>query len=469
MNCKECLLCIIMLMVAFPSSAQDNLLGAPDIVPPATKEMQNPAFWSSKIDNPNRVVMTPSEIEDFNAKNRMRKLTRKDINGNEIVVAPMLMRTNFSGIFFHISNPLDVKTIPGAEITAHLEREKEFIVSSEHWDRRQILFPDWRKKEIADELNINTVPQTVAPRYGVTVRHTLSRNAPTHEKVYNGQYHWLDMYMNAVIETNSPVAVLHASKTGDWLFVRSDYSFGWVPAENIAIGSAKKIRSITEADDFIVATGHKVPVYADRACSVWHGDLYMGARLRLKQADAANYTVVSPVRKPDGTVATINGYIKSDAPVTVGYQSYTQRNVIETIFSLLGRPYGWGGSDNERDCVGTIRAVMRTFGIFTPRWTEFQLSCSDHVTTFPADTPITEKYRLLSQCEPGITVTGFDWHVLLYIGEVDGVHYVIHQNGFAYHDDKGDELRVARVSVNHTELEGGADIKRWTELSVFKK
>jgi hypothetical protein len=90
------------------------------------------------------------------------------------------------------------------------------------------------------------------------------------------------------------------------------------------------------------------------------------------------------------------------------------------------------------------------------------------VTSFPANTPKEVKYRYLDQCEPGITVCGFNGHVVLYLGEVNGIHYVIHQNGYSYHDADGNEIRVGRVSVNHTELEGGADITRWTELSVFK-
>jgi len=164
----------------------------------------------------------------------------------------------------------------------------------------------------------------------------------------------------------------------------------------------------------------------------------------------------------------VKGSIRVDADICVGFQPYTRRAVIETMFKLLNRPYGWHGTDHERDCVGAIRAVYKTFGIFLCRWTTFMLYSTDHVFIFPKDTPKDVKYRYLEQCEPGITVCGFSGHVLLYIGEVDGVHYTIHQNGYSYHDKDGTELRIGRVSVNYTEIEGGGDINRWTELSVFK-
>jgi hypothetical protein len=194
----------------------------------------------------------------------------------------------------------------------------------------------------------------------------------------------------------------------------------------------------------------------------------MGERLEMETHKDSALRVSVPIRKPDGTLGAVRGWMKEDAGVHVGYQQYTQRNVITTFFRLLNRPYGWGGTDHERDCVGTIRSVYRTFGIFMPRWTTFELYHTDHVIAFPADTPIEEKYRLLETCEPGITVCGFNWHVTLYLGKVDQTHYIIHQNGYSYHDENGTELRVGRVSVNHTELEGGADISNWTELSVFK-
>ncbi len=458
----------LILSFATAAMSQNKLLDAPEVIPPATAAMQTPSFWIDRIDNPDRVIMTAPEIERFNAKNRSRSLTGKRVNGDHYKIDPVLSSGNFSGIIFNMDDPLAITTFSGAELKEHLGRVKTYL-EKQLWDRRQIPYPAWRKAELVEELDIAAVPAQITPRYGITVRHTLNRFTPTHEKAYGGQYGWLDMFQNAVLETNTPVAILHSSKNGDWLYVRSHYSFGWVPADCIATGNADKIRSVADFEDFIVATSHKVPVYADRACTVWHGDLYMGGRLELRGKEADYYDLSLPVRMADGRVGTINGFVKADATVSVGYQTYTQRNVIETFFRLLNRPYGWGGTGHERDCVGTIRAVLRTFDIDTPRWTVYQLNHTDHVISFPADTPVEEKYRYLDSCEPGITVTGFDWHVLLYLGKVDGVHYVIHQNGYSYHDKDGNEIRVGRVAVNHTELEGGADIKRWTELSVFKK
>lgn len=468
---KSLISIILFLAAAHSATAQTppKLMTAPDIIPPATAEMQNPDFWISKIQNPDRVIMTPDEIVRFNKKNRTRPLVAKDIRGTTVTIDSVIAGgPPFTGIYFHLPDPLAITEYPGSAIAKHIRDVADFVRTADLWDRRQIPFPAWTRAELITEMDADGVPGVIRPRYGMLVRHTLNRLVPTSEKVYRGQFQWLDMFQNATLETGMPVAVLHATKSGDWLLVRSEYSLGWVPAANVAFGTPVAIRAASSPKNFVVGIVHKTPVYADSGCRTWLTDIYMGERLALGAKTGSSYSVTVPVRRPDGALGTVPGWLRGDAGVSVGWQPYTQRNVITTFFRLLGRPYGWGGTDHERDCVGAVRSVYRTFGIFMPRWTVFELYSTDHVTSFPADTPLEEKYRLLDACEPGITVCGFNWHVVLYLGKVDTTHYVIHQNGYSYHGTDGTEYRVGRVSVNHTELEGGADIKSWTELSVFK-
>ena len=446
-----------------------KLIAAPDIIPPATEAMQHPEFWINRIGgNPDRKIMTPEQIRTFNSKNRTRSSGHKDVHGNTVTVDSEVTRGNFMGITYHIEDPLLLHTYPVEKLRERLQRIIDHIRNGNFWDRRRIPYPEGKKQELIAAIDIGSLSGEVTPRYGITVRNTLNRVAPTADRVFGSQYQWLDMFQNSVFETGTPVAVLHASKDGEWLCVKSDISIGWVPASNVALGDADFIRDLADPDDFVVAITHKVPIYADKECTIWLTDLYMGAKLGLKDKVAAAYRVNVPFRGHDGAVMAVNGWIKAGAEVSAGYQPYTQRNVITTFFRLLNRPYGWGGMDHERACTGTIRAVFRTFGIFMPPWTTFQLAYTDHVITFPKDTSKEEKYRYLDTCEPGITVCGFDWHVTLYLGKVDGFHYVIHQNGYSYHDENGNEVRVGRVSVNTTELEGGADIGQWTDLAVFK-
>jgi hypothetical protein len=79
-----------------------------------------------------------------------------------------------------------------------------------------------------------------------------------------------------------------------------------------------------------------------------------------------------------------------------------------------------------------------------------------------------DKYRLFEGCEPGITICGFNGHIMMYLGAVGTDHFVIHSNGYSYHDANGDEYRVARTAVTDLELEGGSDLRQFTNISVYK-
>ncbi len=467
---KRIWLVLVLLTVVPRAHAQTagKLVAAPDIIPPATKEMQHPEFWVSRIAQPDRVILTPEQIDRFNRKNRTRSLVRKNVHGDTVVIDSVLANGNFSGVSFHLSDPLLLRNSSGVKLSAQLSNARDYLLSTDLWDRRQIPFSAAEKHELIEEMNPDRVPRSVRPRHGLVVRHTLNRFIPTHRSAYGAQYQWLDMFQTATLETGMPVAVLHSSRSGEWLYVKSNYSTGWIPAANVATGSTDRIREISDPHDFVVAITPVVPVYADPEGDNWITSILLGERLQLDEKTGSALRVTVPVRNPDGTLGTASGWIRDREGVSEGYQPYTQRNVITTFFRLLNRPYGWGGTEHEYDCVGAVRAVYLTFGIFMPRWTTYELYHTDHVTAFPADTPVEEKYRFLDACEPGITVCGFDWHVVLYLGKVDGTHFIIHQNGYSYHDAAGTEYRVGRVSVNHTELEGGADIRRWTEMSVFK-
>ncbi len=204
----------------------------------------------------------------------------------------------------------------------------------------------------------------------------------------------------------------------------------------MAYGSPKAIGDYVGAKDFIVSIAHTVPVYANQSCTTFLTDLYLGARLKLVKKTAAGYQVLAPVRKYDGTVEFAPAWVKPDARVSVGYQTYTQRNILNTIFGLLYRPYGWADEHCERDCCGTQRSVLRTFGIFTGRWTTMELHSSDHVYAFPKGTPKEVKYKYLDSANRHHPCgrSGACLHVHR---EVDGNYYVIHQTGYLYTDKEG--------------------------------
>ncbi len=189
-------------------------MAAPDIVPPATAEMQNPDFWISRIKNPDTVIMTPADIVRFNQKNRTRSLVRKDIRGTTVTIDSVIAGgPPFTGIYFHLSDPLAIAEYPGSALSKHMSDVGDFVRKADLWDRRQIPFPEsdpprtHRRNECRRHFPVcHPSPLRHArPSYA-------DPSCPDPRKVYRGQFQWLDGFQNATLETGMPVAVLHASK-----------------------------------------------------------------------------------------------------------------------------------------------------------------------------------------------------------------------------------------------------------------
>jgi hypothetical protein len=458
----------MLVSVPFSIAQEEKWDNAPKVVPRTTKTMQTPEFWMNRIQNPDTVVMTPQQIAQMNARNRKLPPTIKDINGEDYSINNVIESKLGIGLQFNVEEPLKMKSIPGDSLRAMLQRHKDLLTRETWYERRQMKYDKDVIDAFIDNMNIPGVPENIVPKYGILVKQTLNRAVPTNQAGYGNPRSWLDGFQSTSLDLAMPVAILHASKDRTWLYVRSEIAFGWVPAENVAIGSAQELQQYDDSKNILVTLEYNVPVHGDRNFETFIVNLFIGSKVKLIKNSASGYTVLIPFRKPDGSFTTVEGWIKKNAKVSVGYQPFTQRNVISTMFNMLYRPYAWADSDHEYDCCGTVRVVLRTFGIKTGRWTSFELHSTPHVTAFNRKTATEKKYELLKGREPGITLVGNNGHICMYLGEVEGRHYVIHQGGYSYKGEDGVTYHFRRVNVNDTELEGGSNIAGWTEISTIK-
>ncbi|MBN1293174.1 MAG: SH3 domain-containing protein [Candidatus Latescibacteria bacterium] len=445
-----------------------KVIEAPLILPNISEEMLHPEFWINRLVNPDKIIMTPEQIAEMNTKNRSRSIVIKDINGDPFSIEKTIRYKDQSiGAMYHTEDPFGMTSFPGDSLRARFENHKQ-LFNRDLYDRRRVKYSEYAKQIVIDRMNEEHIPQTINPRYGLIVKRTLNRAMPMNEAAYPGENAWLDYMQSTGLETGMPVAVLHMSTDKDWYYVRSDISFGWVPALHVAFATTEALKNYINTKDFIVAVDHKIPVYTDPAFNNFLTEFYMGARLKLTGYSGDGFIISVPVRSFDGSLDLVPGYVKPDAAVNIGYQQYTQRNIITTMFRLLNRPLGWADSDYERDCCGTIRAVHKTFGIITGRWVTYIIHATNHVFAFPVDTPIERKYKILDSCEPGICVIGNEWHIMMYLGKIDGKYYVIQQNGLDYKTDDDTIMQVRRVCVNETESGPNFPATMWTEISEIK-
>jgi hypothetical protein len=176
-----------------------------------------------------------------------------------------------------------------------------------------------------------------------------------------------------------------------------------------------------------------------------------------------------PVRRSDGSLSVETGYIKPDADVHIGYLPYTKPNMLVQIFKLLGTPYGWHGQDNKRDCAGTMRVLLRCFGIKVGKNPSFILSAADHQYRMNPALSAEEKTREAAKLEGVVTLAGNSGHIVMFLGAArNGKLYYIHQAGWGYRDSEGIQRIVGRVTVNCTE-HGFYSINSPNVFATFRK
>ena len=167
----------------------------------------------------------------------------------------------------------------------------------------------------------------------------------------------------------------------------------------------------------------------------------------------ASYTVLLPLRNTAGELEIKPALIARKEDVHKGFIPFTRENITRQAFKFLGERYGWGHSYNARDCTGFVMEIYKTFGIYMPRNTGQQGSGSfGENKRFTADSSEEEKLQALQKMDIGdlIYVPG---HVLMYIGDVDGEPYVIHDvSVFRYIDDDGEYYEGTLNGVSVTPL-----------------
>ena len=457
------ILCTMVLSGIFISSSfsqESKPMHAPNTLPGVEPEMLTPDYWAALQKDADVVIMSPEEIERFNEKVGKKHVVFRDYYGKGDPLEENFITSTANGLVMNLLQPLELPDkIPGDSLRVRLARNSELLYSPmplygspDFYDWSNAIYDKRMKDEIVEKMNMNAIPSVIMPRFGIVVNHALVRQYPTPVPGYHDTRSRLDRFQLTDLCIGNPVAVLHESMDGDYLFVECPLARGWIVAIDIAIADRNTIRSLVEDEDFLMAAAHRVPVYGDPGYKNFTRYFYFSATMPLISHDSNGYKVKMPCRKSDGSPGVDTGYIKPDADVHIGYLPYTKRNVLTQIFKLLNTPYGWHGQDNKRDCAGTMRVLLRCFGIKVGKNPAFILSASDHQFRMDPGLSTEEKMAEAVKLEPAITMAGNSGHIVLFLGKArNGKLYYVHQVGWGYKDETGIQRIVGRVTVNCAE------------------
>jgi len=397
-------------------------------------------YWIEQTENADRVLKDQKDIAEFN-----NNLFSTDRHMVDLTLYP--------------------EQLPGREVAEKIQAVSKPNKSGLYGDGGEILDSESYRTYTAN-LDLVNITESVQVRFALVVNRSDMRTYPTDDRFYESRESQnLDRFQENGLFPGDALAVLHVSADKLWSFVQSYNYAAWVRSENIAIGDRKTIQDYKNTSRFLVITGDKVwTSFNPEVPALSELQLDMGIHVPLAEPGTktnslygqnpyTSHTVLLPVRNATGRLEIKPALVARNKDVNKGYIPFTRENITRQAFKFLGERYGWGHSYNARDCTGFVMEVYKTFGILMPRNTGQQGSGDfGENIRFTADNTVDEKLRALENLDIGdlIYVPG---HVLMYIGEVGGQPYVIHDVSiFRYTDDNGESYEGVLNSVAVTPL-----------------
>ena len=391
----------LLLLTAPCLAASPETAGLPGV----SAAMLQANFWIERVPAPQQVILTPSQIAEFNR-----------------AILAALPQTMVD--FDHFPEMIDRNTLQRWLAADRLPRD------AERYSQGELLTGAFYDR-LAQNLNLRGLRETNPVRWGFTVRRTDLRTFPTSTaSSEDDESDDFDLFQETAVNIAEPLAVLHRSGDGAWLYVQIYNYRGWLRAEDVALSPSRQVwNEKRRSAKFLVITGTKVvPREAVMGKPVPDWRAGMGTRLPLLGMEQGGYAVEIPLRNSDGNVYWHKAWIHGKADVSSGFLSYTRANVLRQAFKMLGEDYGWGGLGEGRDCSSFIMDIYNVFGIWSPRNADQQERVPGRRIGLQGVADVAGRYALLGRAEPGATLHMRN-HVMLYLGQAGGKHYAIHSLG----------------------------------------
>jgi len=400
-----------------------------------------PQHWIARLPDPDRVILDRAAIAAQNARMRAQDPSIHDIAALPDPLPRALVRERIEALSAPPTRSLyDVHgtPVPARDLAA-----------------------------LQKALALDAVPAARPLRYGLVVHRADLRAFPTAMRVFSSPDDTdIDRFQESALFPGDAVAVLHASRDGQWLFVASERYAAWIEARHVATGERDAVLGYAQRAPYIVVTGATVrTTYTPEEPRVSALQLDMGVRLPLRadwpadkpvngQHPYTSHVVDLPVRDADGRLRFAPALVPRVADVGSDYLPLTAANLIGQAFKFLGERYGWGHSYDARDCSGFVSEIYRSFGVLVPRNTRDQATSPalDRIA-FEAGDSRDRRLAAVRELQPGDLVY-IPGHVMVNIGQQRGLAFMIHDtNGGGWRGADGTRVRAGLNGVSVTPLE----------------
>ena len=440
-----------LLLAALPACAETALL------PEVAVEMTEPDFWAKKAGRPDAVLAELPDIEALNAA---------------FLAEEACYMTDLAQDY----EPYDGASYRGERVKQAMSALSEYMASGFfRADGEQVRFSD--VEEVLKSIDDGDAPENQEARYGICVTLADVRAVPTDllitDMVGDNDY---DTLQYSYVRVNEPVVIRAQTADGSWYYCDTWCVCGWIRADHIAVCKDRQewlsAWQIPQEELLVVTEGKLFLDSSNVNAASSQRMLTMGTTLRRVKEEDFDPTVTNravyhntaawlPVRDEEGRYATTIALIPQHCGVSMGYLPLTTQNIMDVAFSMLGDAYGWGGMLAVPDCSQYIRNIYKCFGLEIPRNTTWQ-SAMPALKAELGELDPEEKAKVLDDLPAG-TILFFRGHEMMYLGEVEGLHYVISSVGSIMAPGGDTTQRIRGVIINTLEQTVRGNGNTWLE------
>lgn len=303
-----------------------------------------------------------------------------------------------------------------------------------HYDSRVIYSQDQireiNKNNISKSKYLNKL-EDIKGQYGFIANRTVMRDRPARIDSSRGQ----DQGALTGLFPWDELVIVGQNSDKTWSKVYSVDYCGWVPTKNIM--------KVTK-EEFLANRSVDFATFINRQKYTGGYTIDMGTRMPIVSEDSTSFKLAMPIAGNSYRTTSIS-LDRSEA--VKSYLDFSQANIIRQALKFEGESYGWGHSNNTRDCSGFIRDIYRSFGLVVSRDASSQSKdLVGRKIDFASYNSRRAKEDFLLRQKPGISMY-MKGHVMMYLGKDSKSRpHMIHQYGYAFVN--GRNTAVFRNEIN---------------------
>lgn len=299
---------------------------------------------------------------------------------------------------------------------------RQSLLKSRGWGENLKPYSLSEGQKILDSMQLDLYPSV--KQKAIITRNTHIRAVPSVLPKFSKRDGYpFDRWQNSLIFSGTPVLVTHYDTSRRFVHIESAFVYGWVEAHDVAFVGEEDAKRIMSWESYITPNRDNIALLDSKKHFITEARL--GQIFALKSKTSDFYEVYVVLRQDNGNarISTIRAKKQDFIPFPAGFN---QTLVADFLTQLMGRPYGWGGMYEERDCSALVRDIFAHNGIFLPRNSKAQVFYGKNSIDLSKMSPKDKEAYIIANATPFYTILWLQGHIMIYLGHTKGKVVVAH-------------------------------------------